>query len=65
MKREVLEGLTLEELHRLALETCEPRFRKRIAGFMVGHRRFLLALLQRVDSEEANRPHFEKREGRA
>lgn len=51
MKREELEGMTLEELHRLALERCAPGFHRRIAGFMAGHRRFLLSLLERCDRE--------------
>ena len=62
MKTEDLERLTLQELHRLALETCAPRFRKRICGIMTGHRRFLLALLGRCDREETYLHHSKKGE---
>ncbi|MBI2817834.1 MAG: hypothetical protein HYX72_12940 [Acidobacteria bacterium] len=63
MRREELEGLTLEELHRLALERCTPQFRKRAAGFMAGHRRFLLALLERSGGPGKNRPYSQNTAG--
>lgn len=65
MKTEELENLDMEALHSLALEKCEPRFQKRIFGFMTGHRRFLLELLDRCDEREAKRPYPNNVEGEA